>query len=217
VVILLPVVALRRGAGHRAGLTYFGLLGLGFMLVEVPLLQRFILFLGHPAYAMTTVLFAILFFSGIGSALSHHISTRLALAGLVGSIGVYAVGLPWLFARMLALPLGVRMLIAALALAPAGLLMGMPFPQGLHRLAASATHPEVLLPWAWGINGALSVVASVLAALLALSFGFDVVLLCGALCYAGAWLAAGQGITGVLPSPPTPVPVNGTKMTPPML
>jgi hypothetical protein len=154
VVILLPVVALRRtrGAGHRAGLTYFGLLGLGFMLVEIPLLQRFILYLGHPAYAMTTVLFAILFFSGIGSALSQRMSARLALALLVGLTGVYAVGLPWLFTRTLALPLGARMLIAALVLVPAGLLMGMPFPQGLHRLAASAARPEVLLPWAWGIN-----------------------------------------------------------------
>lgn len=219
VVILLPVAALRRGGGvgHHAGLAYFGLLGLGFMLVEIPLLQRFILFLGHPAYALTTVLFAILLFSGIGSALSHRISTRLALALLVGLIGVYAVGLPRLFAWTLALPLGARMFVAALTLAPAGLLMGMPFPQGLRRLAVSAAHPEMLLPWAWGINGALSVVASVLAALLALSFGFDGALLCGALCYAGAWLAAGQGITGVLPSPPTPAPVNGTKMTPPML
>lgn len=227
VVILLPVLALRRacgelrrvggGAGHPAGLTYFGLLGLGFMLVEIPLLQRFILFLGHPAYAMTTVLFAILFFSGIGSALSTRIQTRLVLLLLVGLIGVYALGLPWLFARTLALPLGARMLVAALALAPAGLLMGMPFPQGLRRLGALSIRPELLLPWAWGINGALSVVASVLAALLALSFGFDVVLLCGALCYAGAWLTAGQGITGVLPSPPTPPPVNGTKMTPPIL
>jgi hypothetical protein len=218
VVILLPVVALRRGGsvGHRAGLTYFGLLGLGFMLVEVPLLQRFILFLGHPAYAMTTVLFAILFFSGIGSALSQRISTRLALASLVGLIGVYAVGLPWLFARTLALPLGARMLVAALALAPAGLLMGMPFPQGLRRLSALATRPAMLVPWAWGINGALSVVASVLAALLTLSFGFDVVLLCGALCYAGAWLTAGQGIDGVLP-PSVAAPVNGTKVTPPRL
>jgi len=200
VVILLPVAALRRGRGvdNRAGLIYFGLLGLGFMLVEIPLLQRFILFLGHPAYALTTVLFAILLFSGIGSALSHRLSTRLALALLVGLTGVYAVGLPWLFARTLALPLIARMLAAALVLAPAGLLMGMPFPQGLRRLDALSTRPEMLLPWAWGINGALSVVASVLAALLALSFGFDVVLLCGAVCYGGAWLAAGQGMTGVL-------------------
>jgi MFS family permease len=202
--------------GHRAELTYFGLLGLGFMLVEVPLLQRFILFLGHPAYAMTTVLFAILFFSGIGSALSRRIGTRLALALLIGLIGVYAVGLPWLFARTLALPLSARMLAAVLALAPAGLLMGMPFPQGLRRLSALAARPELLLPWAWGINGALSVVASVLAALLALSFGFDVVLLCGALCYAGAWLVAGQGIDGVLPLS-IAAPVNGTKVTPPIL
>ena len=195
VLILLPVAALRRGegVGRRAGLAYFGLLGLGFMLVEIPLLQRFILFLGHPAYALTTVLFAILFFSGIGSALSQRIPTRLALALLIGLIGAYAAGLPWLFARTLSLPLGARMFVAALVLAPAGFLMGMPFPQGLRRLGELSTRPEMLLPWAWGINGALSVVASVLAALLALSFGFDVVLLCGAVCYAGAWLAAGQG------------------------
>ncbi|MGC9395805.1 MAG: hypothetical protein ACP5J4_13245 [Anaerolineae bacterium] len=219
VVILLPVAALRRDgiAGQRARLAYFGLLGLGFMLVEIPLLQRFILFLGHPAYALTTVLFAILLFSGIGSALSSRIPTRLALVLLVGLVGVYALGLPWLFAWTLALPLGARMLVAALVLAPAGLLMGMPFPQGLRRLGALSARPEVLLPWVWGINGALSVVASVLAALLALSFGFDVVLLCGALCYAGAWLTAGQGITGVLPSPPIPAPVNGTNLTPPAL
>ncbi|HOU15798.1 MAG TPA: hypothetical protein PKZ84_22060 [Anaerolineae bacterium] len=209
--IVLPVAVTRRSAGDAQTLAYFGLLGLGFMGVEIPLMQRFILFLGHPAYAMTTVLFAILFFSGIGSLLAGHIPARLALGLLVGLIGVYAVGLPALFAWTLALPLGGRMIVTVLALAPGGLLMGMPFPQGLRRLAATPQR----IPWAWGVNGALSVVASVLAALLALSFGFDVVLIGGALCYAGAWLAAGQGCRmGALL---VPAPVNGTKMTPPKL
>ena len=75
------------------------------------------------------------------------------------------------------------MIVAVLALAPAGLLMGMPFPQGLRRLEQTAPRQ---IPWAWGVNGALSVVASVLAAVLALSYGFDVVLIIGALCYLAA-------------------------------
>lgn len=186
--ILLPVIAVRgvRETRNARTLAYFGLLGLGFLLVEVPLVQRFILFLGHPAYAMTAVLFAILLFSGAGSALSHRLPTRRALLLLVGVVLLYRVGLPALFAWTMPLPLLGRMIVTTLALAPAGLLMGMPFPQGLRRLEASAPRQ---IPWAWGINGALSVVASVLAALLALSFGFDVVLIIGALCYLGAWLA----------------------------
>jgi len=211
VIILLPVVVARRRIGKVTTPVYFGLLGLGFMLVEIPLMQRFILFLGHPAYAMTTVLFAMLFFSGIGSMLAQRVPLHVALGLLVGLIGVYAVGLPTLFARTLALPLGGRMAVAVLTLVPAGLLIGMPFPQGLRRLAATPRS----IPWAWGVNGALSVVASVLAALLALASGFDVVLLGGALCYAGAWLTAGQGCrVGALA---VPAPVNGTKITPPKL
>ena len=190
-------------------LAYFGLLGLGFMLVEIPLMQRFILFLGHPAYAMTTVLFAILLFSGVGSAISHRFSTRRALILLMGLTLLYRVGLSTLFALTMALPLISRMIITVLTLAPAGVLMGIPFPQGLRRLEALAPQH---IPWAWGVNGALSVVASVLAALLALSAGFDVVLITGALCYLGAWIIAFQGV-----APSTPSPVNGTKETPPRL
>ncbi|HQE92681.1 MAG TPA: hypothetical protein PLH19_00695 [Anaerolineae bacterium] len=213
-VILLPVLVTRRHTGNVSTLMYFGLLGLGFMLVEVPLMQRFILFLGHPAYAMTTVLFALLFFSGIGSALAGRFSVRVTLGLLVGLIVAYAVGLPALFAWALALPLGGRMIVTVAALAPGGVLMGMPFPQGLRRLGELPTRATTL-PWAWGVNGALSVVASVLAAMLALSFGFDEVLIGGALCYAGAWLAAGQG--GDVGAPVIPTPVKGTKLTPPRL
>jgi hypothetical protein len=100
----------------------------------------------------------------------------------------YALGLPALFAAALAAPLGVRLIAAVLALAPPGLLMGMPFPKGLALLEQDA---PALIAWAWGVNGAVSVVASILAALLALSFGFSIVLALGASCYVGAWVTAG--------------------------
>jgi hypothetical protein len=168
---------------------YFGLLGLGFLLVEMPLVQRFILFLGHPAYALTAVLFAILLFSGVGSVLSARVPLRWALAALVGLALLYPPALDGLFSLALRLPLWGRLMVAVAALAPLGVVMGMPFPLGLARLRDLA---PVTVPWAWGVNGAASVIASVLAALLALSFGFRVVLLIGAACYAGALMVSGE-------------------------
>jgi hypothetical protein len=168
-----------------AGLGYFGLVGLAYLLVEIPLIQHFILFLGQPAYAFATVLFSLLLFSGIGSQLSAHMPHRLVMGILVGLILV----IPWLFPLVfdwaLGLSLPLRFGVAVLLLAPPGLLMGIPFPAGLRRLGAES--PD-LVPWVWAVNGAASVVASVLAALLALSFGFRFVLLVGAACYAGACL-----------------------------
>jgi hypothetical protein len=90
----------------------------------------------------------------------------------------------------LALPLWGRLLVTVVALAPPGLLMGMPFPKGLALLERSGAGPA-LIAWAWGVNGAVSVVASILSALLALSFGFPLVLVLGAACYAGGWITAG--------------------------
>jgi hypothetical protein len=182
--ILMPVAALRRqvGALGRTS-TYFALLGVGYLFVEIPLMQRFILFLGHPAYALAVVLFAILLFSGVGSALSHHLSLRLVLALLPALIGIYALGLPSLFEVTLALPLWARMVVAVATLAPPGFLMGIPLPRGIALLEDRSSS---LIAWAWGVNGAVSVVASILAALLALSFGFSVVLVLGAASYAAA-------------------------------
>jgi hypothetical protein len=191
--ILLPLAARHRGTVRlqgtlRATLGYFALLGLGYLCVEIPLLQQFILFLGHPAYATATVLFALLLFSGVGSLLSRRVGLRLVLLLLPLLVAGYALGLPALFAAALAVPLGGRLIVAVLALAPPGLLMGMPFPKGLALLERDAPG---LVAWAWGVNGAVSVVASILAALLALSFGFSAVLAMGASCYVGAWVMAG--------------------------
>jgi hypothetical protein len=127
------------------------------------------------------VLFAILLFSGVGSAVSHRLSLGLVLALLPALIGAYALGLPSLFEATLALPLGARMVVAVATLAPPGFLMGIPLPKGIALLEERSSS---LIAWAWGVNGAVSVVASILAALLALSFGFSVVLVLGAASYA---------------------------------
>jgi len=191
--ILLPLAVRRRGGVIEHGgplsatLGYFALLGLGYLCVEIPLLQRFILFLGHPAYAMATVLFALLLFSGLGSLFSRRVPLWLVLVLLPLLVTAYALGLPSLFEATLAAPLWGRLIVAVVALAPPGLLMGMPFPKGLALLERRA---PALVTWAWGVNGAISVVASILAALLALSFGFSVVLAVGAACYVGAWVMA---------------------------
>lgn len=190
-VILLPLAAGRLAgrvpgapAGLRAStLAYFGLIGLGFLLGEIPLAQQFILFLGQPVYGLTAVLFGLLFFSGLGSWASERVPHRVALAGLVALLLAYPLLLPRLLALFLGSALSLRLLVAVAALAPLGFLLGMPFPRGIGRLEQSA--PD-LIPWAWGVNGAASVVASVSAALLALSFGFSWVLIAGAACYAGA-------------------------------
>ncbi len=188
-VLILAPLMLRLGLKRRgpvgATLGYFTLLGVGYMCVEIPLLQRFILFLGHPAYAMAAVLFALLLFSGVGSLISPRIPLRPTLVLLPALVTIYAFGLPAVFKAALAMPLGGRLVITTIALAPPGLLMGIPFPKGLTLFGQY--RPE-LIPWAWGTNGAASVVASVLAVLLALSWGFLAVLVLGALSYLGTWL-----------------------------
>jgi hypothetical protein len=200
--ILLPA-AIRKQPNRKAAspfplrnLLYFGLLGFAFLFVEIPLFQRFILYLGHPAYAVTIVLFSLLFFSGLGSRWSDQIPLRPSLATLVILILIAPLLLPRLFAWTLGLPLTIRIGLTAVVLSPLGLLMGVPFPAGIRLIKREQTDsPENearsgSIPWVWAVNGAASVVASVLAALLALTFGFSWVLRLGALCYAGAWLTA---------------------------
>ncbi len=188
--ILLPLVLTRKGGKKLEGprlrvLVYFGLLGMGFLFVELPLIQRFILFLGQPVYAFTAVVVSVLFFSGLGSLLSPRFSPPYSLPPLAVAILVYPLVLPPLFRLLLGAPLAFRVLVTIASLAPLGLLMGMPFPGGLAWLGKRAPG---LVPWAWAINGCASVLASVLAAMVALSVGFTWVLVAAAVAYAGAWL-----------------------------
>jgi hypothetical protein len=173
------------------------------MLVEIPLIQRFILFLGHPAYAVTAVLFTLLFFSALGSRFSSRLPLKLATGLLVLLLLASPWLLPGIFQLTLGLPLPVRLGITILMIAPVGFLMGIPFPGGNQWVLAEQEHASQV-PWIWAVNGAGSVIASVLAALLALSFGFDWVLRAGALCYFGAWLVimARRSQLGLVPPPP---------------
>lgn len=191
--IVLPLALQRRkiapSESTRQGrvrvFAYFALLGLGYLFVEIPLIQRFILFLGHPIYAFATVLFSLLLFSGIGSLLARRVPATAALALLCGAILIYPAVLPLAFRALLGWSLVWRIAVAAVGLAPLGLLMGMPFPTGIAALEARAPH---FIPWAWAINGCASVLSSILAAMLALSWGFWSVLLLAAIAYAGALL-----------------------------
>jgi hypothetical protein len=197
ILILLPAAVLGQARSaskpFASFLVYFALIGLAFMLVEIPLIQRFILFLGHPAYAVTAVLFSLLAFSALGSRLSSRVSVKFALVLLVALL----LAAPWLhsqvFQMTLGLPLFVRLGVAVLLIAPVGFLMGIPFPGGIRWMLLEQQR-SAPIPWIWAANGAASVVSSVLAALLALSFGFDWVLRIGALCYAGAWWAITKGV-----------------------
>lgn len=201
-----------RDAFPLRNLLYFGFIGFAFLLVEIPLLQGFILYLGNPAYAFTMVLFSILFFSGLGSRFSDRMPLRISLAILVILALLSPILLSRLFALTLGLPLTIRLGLTALVLSPLGFLMGIPFPSGIRLMKQDQASGVVLsrradlvearrpggeanrepqgnsIPWVWAVNGAASVISSILAALLALTFGFSWVLRLGALCYAGAWL-----------------------------
>jgi hypothetical protein len=167
-------------------LAYFGLLGLGFLFVEIPLMQGFILFLGQPIYAFTAVIAAILLFSGLGSLAAPRLPARWMLPVVVLAILVYPLALPMLFRVLLGASLTVRLLATGFTLAPLGFLLGTPFPHGLAWLRVQA--PD-WVPWAWAVNGCASVLASVLAAMIALSAGFSWVYAAAGLAYLGAWLA----------------------------
>ena len=168
---------------------YFAGLGLGFLWVEIPLLQRFILYLDQPTYAFATVLFGVLVWSGVGSLASDRL--RVSMAAAVSAVAamsvLYALALPLLFDATLGLPLAGRLALSVALLAPLGMAMGVPFPRAIRMLGGQA---PALVPWAWAVNGSASVVSAILATVLALSFGFTWVILGGAAAYMAAASAA---------------------------
>jgi hypothetical protein len=190
VVIPLVVGGERPGAGWARWLAYFGALGAGFMLLEVALLQRFVLLLGHPVYSLTVTLFSLLLGTGVGSFLSRRIDERRirrvtmsALAGIVVVTLLTRFAVPWLVDAAIPWPLSVRIGVAVAILAPVGVLLGMALPGGMRLLATR--RPE-LAPWAWGMNGAFSVVGATLAVFIAMNWGFSATFLAAAVVYASA-------------------------------
>ena len=187
--ILLPLLTMPRdrrrvlGIARWRALTYFAALGLGFLFVEIPLIQRFILLLDYPVYAFTVVLFGLLVFSGVGSLFANRVPWRAALLLLGITIVVYALFLDRAIEWALAYDPALRVVIALVTLAPLGFLLGIPFPRGISALSAQA---QAWIPLAWGVNGFTSTLSSILATLIALSWGFGWVLIAGALVYATA-------------------------------
>lgn len=169
-------------------LTYFGAIGLGFMLIEMSQMQRLMIFLGNPTYGLSVVLFALLLSSGLGSYFTRNIQGEdlrsnglKRLSALLGVLFLFGLITPALMGHFAPSTTPVRILIAVIVLFPLGFLMGMPFPLGFKQ--ASLTAPS-LTPWLWGINGATSVYASVLAIVIALIDGISASFWWGFTCYA---------------------------------
>ena len=193
VLILLPLwLFLRRepGAGRGMGRValYFTALGLAFMFLEIAFIQKFILFLSHPVYAVAVVLTAFLLFAGLGSRVAERFQTtgrsRRAVRGATLQIAVlalfYVLALPLAFRHLMGLADGLKMGLSVLLIAPLAFAMGMPFPLGL---AGVATRTPALTPWAWALNGFSSVVAAVLATVLAIHWGFTTVVIVAVVLY----------------------------------
>jgi spermidine synthase len=196
VLILLPLAVLRHRTTHTttngdrwrmAG--YFSAIGLAFLFIEIAFVQKFILFLHHPLYAVATVLAAFLVFAGLGSAWTARLQRDSAVAAravlyavlLIAVLGsAYTLLLGSLFDQLMHLGIVTRIAVSTLLIAPLAFCMGMPFPLGLSRVGLKA--PE-FIPWAWGINGCASVLSAVTATLLAIQFGFSVVVVAALLLY----------------------------------
>jgi len=155
---------------------YFFLIGIGYLFIEVPLMQKFILYLGNPIYSISTVLFSILFFSGLGSLIIGKDIRyfNLKICALLLLIMLFLILSPLLLRNLMGYAFYIRLLSCILILAPMGFLMGAPFPMGIKFI--NSVSPN-LIPWAWSINGFASVISSILAAIIAIFWGFNSVLI----------------------------------------
>ncbi len=188
---------LPRRAGFWRGSLFFCCIGLAFMLVEIAWLQRFVLYLGHPSRATTAALACLLLGAGLGSMCSAAFGLRRARRwGWLVALATAALNaaLPLAFGATLGWPLIARVLVAAALLIPPGFVMGFCFPLGMQRFG------EEHKAWFWALNGAASVLASVLSLALAMQLGLTAVAFIGAGLYALAWLLLGGRAARPLPS-----------------
>jgi hypothetical protein len=186
--LIVPLL-LRSGGGDQRTLPllYFVAVGLGYILVEIAFIQRFVLFLGHPTYALTVVVFLLLLSSGAGSLASRKwmVQTRrcwLPLTLIILALLAYVFALPAILNGLVGLAFVAKLVISAVILVPLGFAMGIPFPTGLRALADAASQNNSV-EWAWAMNAASSVLGSVLAMVIAIQFGLNTTLACGAVAY----------------------------------
>jgi spermidine synthase len=187
--ILLPLRSAMKDVGKRlavGGTAYFMLIGVGFMTIEIALLQRMSVFLGHPVYSLSIVLFSIILSTGLGSVISDRfpLNTSGKLVLWAALTGAYFLLLP-LFLPGITLAfdgasLPMRALWSVLLIAPGGMLMGWGFPTGMRLVARVDGKPT---PWFWGVNGASGVLASSMAVGISIALGITATMVIGALCY----------------------------------
>jgi hypothetical protein len=192
--IVVPLMRTRRGTsleGASPYLAYFVAIGLGFMLIEISQLQRLTIFLGHPSYSLSVVLFSLLVSSGLGSLSTARVTApesaaRRRLMLTIAIMAAFGLLTPLVTHRFEASSTPIRIALSIALLFPIGFLMGMAFPLGM-RLALRRA--PLLAPWFWGVNGAASVCASVLAVVIAIGAGISAAFWTGTACYLGALTA----------------------------
>src|SRR5260370_37107105 len=195
--LVLPLLLVSgKPSRHLLALMYFVAIGLGYIMVEIALIQRFVVFLGHPTYAMTVVVFCMLLSSGVGSLVSRRWFSEtarigVALIAIAAAVLVYMFVLPGLLTQYVGLPFAIRLVMSCTVLIPLGFIMGMPFPTGLRALSEKisasgenhANSSENIIEWSWAMNAGSSVLGSVVAMVVAISSGLYAVLVCsGAAC-----------------------------------
>ncbi|MFO0565722.1 MAG: hypothetical protein U0263_08670 [Polyangiaceae bacterium] len=204
--VFLPLVAHRRNALRTESgparkrrlfaLLYFASIGVAFMVIEVALMQRLSLLLGHPSYALVVVLFAILIGTAAGARLSERVAARpgvgaaaaaAAVVLLASLVGAFSAGV---VRDLITSSLPVRMALSCALVASFGLVMGMMLPLGMRILAR---RDPAVVPWAWGVNGGTSVLGTALATVVAIHHGFATTFYVGAALYAVAG-ALGLGL-----------------------
>ena len=197
ILIMLPLFGLRHThQGKTFTMIYFGALGLGYMFAEIILIQRFVLYFGQPVFAVTAVISTMMLFSGIGSSLSQKLEpkpqTIQTIAAIVSALLlVFVFVLTPLLQSTIALGISLKILISLVAIGIPAFVMGMLFPLGIRLLDQ---HDTSQIPWAWGINGCLSVISTALATLIAIEEGFRTVLLIASFTYLIAALVISLGL-----------------------
>ncbi len=186
VLIILPLFKMGwKGKNRFSVFLYFGGIALGYMFVEMVFIQRFILYFGNPVYSASAVITSLLIFSGIGSYVSGYFQEKrkrmlMILTGIVGILLLYSFILTPVLQQTVSASLLLKLLIVFLLIAPLAFLMGIPFPAGLSKLSNTNT---LQIPWAWGLNGCISVISTTLVTIAAVELGFTAVMLLAALAY----------------------------------
>jgi hypothetical protein len=197
IILALPPLVLRHslptGKGSIRALFFFLFIGAGYILIQVALIQKFVLFLGHPTYALTVIIFSMLLSSGFGSFTSRSLvrgntgRLNLVLLVIAAAVMLLSMVVTPITEGGVALNFWLKVLISVALIAPVGFAMGMPFPTGLTLL-------ERVMPtsvrWAWAVNAASSVLGSAGAMFLAIYLGLKITLIIGGLFYVAALLSS---------------------------